>query len=129
MANDNKKGVSNVFENILNSRRAGSLYAHPDDDGLQLYPVLWEFLTRTYVDEETYKDPAKLSITLSSGGFAVELVDGALGLMVNTTSERLTDAFRSIETALTSPNPPIRYFKDQEVKLKKRPKKTKKEES
>jgi hypothetical protein len=117
------KETRSVFDQILQNRREGLLYPHPDDDGGLQFPVLWEFLTRTQVDDETFKEPAKLSVSLGSGGFAVEIVDGALGLMVNTTSETLSGAFQAIERALNSPNIPVRYFKDSEVKLKRKPKK------
>lgn len=112
-----------IFHEIIKNRRTGNLYPHPDDGSGVSYPILWEFLTRTEVDDEHTKEPAKLTISLSVGGFALEIVDPSLGFMVSCTTERLSEAFSAIEEVLRSPNPPIRYFRDSEIKLKRKPKK------
>ena len=117
-----------LFGKMLTSRRTNDLYPPSDDDIKDKYPNLWEFMTHTYIDEETYKDPAKLNVSMGVGCFTVELIDSALGFMVNTTTERLDGVLDAMEQALTSPNPPIKYFKDSQIKVKKRPKKTKDEE-
>lgn len=111
---------SNLFSEILRSRREGELYPNPDDSSSETRPKLWEFLTRTIVDSEYSKDPAKLSVQLTSGGFSVELVDPSLGVMINCTTPYLDDAFDAMERILGQPNPPIRIFRDQDIKLKKR---------
>lgn len=122
MSDKQSQSANNVFERVLKSRQTADLYPDGEDNGGEVWPQLWAFLTHTKIDDETYKDPAKLSITLGAGEFVVELVDGALGIMVNATSTRLSEALDCMEAALTSPNPPIRYFRDAEPKLKKRKK-------
>lgn len=111
---------SKLFDAIMRARRTGELYPDPDDESAGTRPLLWEFLTRTIVDDEYSKDPAKISISLGSGGFTVELIDPSLGVMINCTSRTLDDAFDAMERTLKQPDAPVRLFKDQDIKLKKR---------
>lgn len=110
--------VPSLFETVVRNRRGGALYPHPSDNARLSIPSVWEFLTRTTVDEECTKEPAKITITLTSGGFAVELIDSALGIMVSAVSDRLLTALEALERVLSSPNVPVKYFKDHKTSFK-----------
>lgn len=118
-----------LFSRVYDHRQAAEL-SPPEGDGAEVrYPVLWEFLTRTVLDEEHAKEPARLSIQMGPSCFAVELVDASFGVMVSCVAPSLETAFQAIEDTLTGPNPPLRYFRDSELKLKKRKKPPKKTDS
>jgi hypothetical protein len=113
------------FDEVLRARLAENGLALPDDEQARKdYPTLWEFLTRTEVEGQRLKEPAKVTVAVGLGCWTVGLSDGSLGMGLTATSRTLLDAFEALEQALRDPKAAWSVWKGRSVDLRdrKRPK-------
>lgn len=90
------------------------------DPARHQWPLLWHWMTSTEAGEAHVKEPAKLSLRASPGGFFASLSDDSFGVSIDASSEHLGGVFDAIEKALAQPQPAIRSWPNHEVKVKKK---------
>lgn len=112
------------LQDLINRRLAsGNGQVPNDDEGKKLFPILWQFFTRTDVNGELSKDPAAVTIRPGLGCWLVELTDPTLEVGLTAVSESLTDCLPALERALAHPQAAFRPWRGSQGKFKKKAKK------
>lgn len=113
--------LSRVLEAALGEQRP---VGRPDDPAREQYPSLWEWLTLTTDPKGEYLiAPGSISVQLGPEGVLVTVTLRDLKYSCAAATPFLDDAFRALESALASDNPPIRTWGKDEPQLKKKRKK------
>lgn len=94
-----------------------------EDPARKALPTLFHWLTNTDAGPKHEKEPARLSIRATAGGFTVTLTDESLAVSLDAASTNLGDLLGALEAALTASSPAIRPWGRKGVKLKLKPKK------
>jgi len=91
-----------------------------DDPARELYPDLWDWLTRTGDGGDHVMQPASMSVQLGPEGVLVTLTHRDLGVSCSVACPMLADVLSTLQAALACPDPPIRNWGKTEPKLRKR---------
>jgi len=119
------KNTMSVFNRMVQKAIADTVSFGDDFDPCRsALPTLWHWLTCTEAGPDHIKEPAKLTIKATPGGFYASLADDTFGVSIDASAEHLHECFEALEKALTSPQPAIRTWPKHEVQLKKKKKKT-----
>lgn len=94
-----------------------------DDPICTLYPVLFRCLTNTDAGPKHLKEPARLAIRATPGGWLVTLTDESLAVAIDASSPTLEGLWASLEGSLTCIAPAIRTWGRKGIKLKPKSKK------
>lgn len=91
-----------------------------DDKARELYPELWQWISRIYVGGGHVKQPAVITIRLGPDGVLATLTDRDLAVSLDVACPHLADVLASLEAALTSNTAPVRTWGKKEPQLRKR---------
>lgn len=95
----------------------------PDSDpAKQDYPSLWEWLTSIDAGPTHVKDPGKMTVKATPGGWLVCLTDEAFGVTIDVPCDRLDGILEALEKALSDSRTAIRYWPNHKAKLRPRAK-------
>lgn len=126
MSTDKKKGtskderVSALDRAVQTAMGEGREVGRDDDPARDVFPQLWDWLSRIYVGTNHVRQPATLTITLGPEGVLINLTDRDLGVSCGAVCPHLQDAFAAMESALTADVPAIRSWGKKEPRLRKR---------
>ncbi len=119
----NTEPVLSSFDRMIQQALAANAsFGAADDQAALSMPTLWRWLTSTDAGSEHLKEPAKLSIRATPGGFMVSLSDDSLGYSLDAAWPTLEGCLSAMEGMLVSNNPPWRKWPNHVMKVRKRPK-------
>ena len=119
MAKDKEK-LSSLDRAIMQAMGEGRVFGSVEDPAHEVFPELWQWLTRCYVGKDRVKQPAAIGISAVAGGFNVRISDRDLGVGIQVVVTKLQDAFSALEQALGDPNHPLANWGKKEPYLRKR---------
>lgn len=100
---ERKTSSMDYLDNLARQRIEGNGTSLPDDPAsLEQFPCLWEMLTCRLVLGDKAKLPARLSVQVGMGCWAIALSDESLAISIDTTAPTLSEAFGAMERALAS---------------------------
>lgn len=91
-----------------------------NDPAQQSYPLLWQWLSTSYVGKDKIKTPAVLTVRLGPGGVLASLTDRDLAVTVEVCCAHLDNVLQETESQLGSSNPIIRSWGRKEPQLRRR---------
>jgi len=94
-----------------------------DDPIVATCPILHKWLTNVDAGPKHLKEPARLSIRATPGGWLVTLTDESLAVAIDASATTLDGLWPALEAALTSSAPAIRTWGRKGVRLKPKSKK------
>lgn len=113
-----------ALERMLQSATASRQSLGSVDDPMKARcPLLFHWLTNVEAGPKHLKEPGRLTIKATPGGFLVTLTDESLAVAIDASSETIDGLWPSLEAALTSPAPALRTWGRKGVRLKPKSKK------
>jgi len=105
---------------ILSALGEGRTVGREDDPAREAFPELWQWLTQTGDGGDHILQPASISIQLGPEGVLVSLTHRDLAVSLSVACLHLADVLPSLQEALASPNPALRYWGKTEPHLRKK---------
>jgi len=115
-----ERELSNLERLIARSIGKECRMGNDDDPASKAYPFLWKWFTDTTAGRDHVKEPAKITLRAVPGGVHVALQDIDLMVSIEVVTPTLEAFATALETAITSPCPPIKKYGRTEKTLKKR---------
>lgn len=115
-----ERKLSALDRAILQAIGDGVQVGHPDDPAKDLYPNLWEWLTRTEGGKDHVMQPAVVTIQLGPEGVLATVTHRDLKRSVGAACIHLGEVLEALEAVLSMPNPPIRSWGKEDAHLRKR---------
>jgi len=115
-----ERKLSAIDRAVLAAIGDGRIVGLPDDPARERFPQLWEWLTLTEAGRDYVMQPAVVTVQLGPEGVLVTMTHRDLRRTVSVACKHLEEAYQALQTALDSPNPPMRSWGKDDPHLRKR---------
>lgn len=116
----NGKPLSFMDRRVQAYSADGNSLGSVDDPAKESYPMLWEALTRTDVNEELVKTPAKITLQSAPGGFIATLYDSDMCYSLEVPLPYLGQLWELVEQAMNGEGGTLKVNTRKEPTLRKR---------
>lgn len=119
-----KKDISHLERLIGEAIGQERTIGLPHDPAREVWPDLWDWMTRITAGQDYVKQPAKVTLTMGPDGVLITLSDPDLTLSLDCWTPFLGDCLHHLNSVLAGPNPPFKLWGKKQPTLRRKKNKT-----